>query len=507
MNDSRADVFWQSGVNVVLRPLAVAGFFVLVAFLWTLVLQHIFPYPFLFLFLGAVMGSGWFGGRAAGILAVIVSTVIVDYFFVPPFYSFNISPIAQVYSAAFIGCALIVSWLSASRRRVESTIREAKDHLEQRVLERTEALRKSVAAIEQSERRLRTLTEAIPQQIWSADQDGRVDYCNQHLLDFLGRDSGEVTGEEFFGIFHPADRSNVRKGWRDSIQNGQPFEGEWRVGGTDGYRWFLVRCLPQRSAAGEVERWYGTNIDVEERRRAELALAEAHGELSKISHRLSMGEMAASIAHELNQPLTALAMNADACREWLQATPPNYDRASATAEKIVRETKRASEVVRRVRSLFRKEIDSRTPVDMNHLIQELVRLIQDEAIRRGISIFLELQPALPRVTADWVQIQQVLLNLAVNGMDAIGPHQKDRELRFRTCLGLHSVDVQVIDTGAGIPPFVVDRMFDPFFTTKPQGIGMGLAISRSIIEAHDGKLLATGRPEGGSSFRFTIPVR
>jgi PAS domain S-box-containing protein len=492
-----------------IRPCAIAGFFVLLAFLWTLFLQHLVAYPFLFLFLGAVMGSSWFGGRIAGIVSVALSTAIIDYFFVPPFYSFRVNEVAQTYCVAFIVCAIAMSWVSSTRKRSESAIQEARDQLEQRVLERTAELQRSNLEIQESERRLRTLTEAIPQQIWSASVDGNIDYCNNHLLEYAGCGTEDLTGDGFFKILHPEDEPAFREAWGLSRQSGNSLEGEWRVRGANGdYRWFLVRSVPQLGGDGHIERWYGTLIDTEERRRAEQALLQAQSELLDLSHRLGMGELAASIAHELNQPLTALTTNAYACREWLNARPANLERASSTAEKIVQESKRASEVVARVRALFRKEIDSRRFVDLNRLIQDLVRLLHDDAIRRRVSVHVELDAALPRVTVDPVQIQQVLLNLATNGMDAMMSQPTRRDLVIssrRNDAG--EVQIQVRDCGTGINPDITQKIFDPFFTTKEQGIGMGLAISRTIIEAHDGKLSAAVNPTGGSSFQFTIPVR
>jgi signal transduction histidine kinase len=195
-------------------------------------------------------------------------------------------------------------------------------------------------------------------------------------------------------------------------------------------------------------------------------------------------------------------------REWLQANPPNLDRASTTAQKIVQESKRASEVVARVRALFRKEIDSRGSIDLNLLIQDLVRLLHDDAIRRRVSIHVDLEPSLPRATVDPVQIQQVLLNLATNGMDAMMSQQAHRELVISSRrVGDDSIRIRVRDTGAGIAPEIAARIFDPFFTTKTEGIGMGLAISRTIIEAHDGRIWASPASSGGSCFQFTIPVR
>lgn len=489
-----------------LRPCAVAGFFVLVAFLWTLFLQHFVSYPFLFLFLGAVMGSAWFGGRIAGLISVVLSTVMIDYFFVPPYYSFYVNQVAQTYTIAFIVCATLMSWVSATRKRSETAVRDARDRLEQRVMERTAELHRSMAEIQESEQRLRTLTEAIPQQIWSAGIDGRIEHCNQHLLEYAGAE--ELNGDRLFTFLHPEDEPTFRGAWEHCRQSGERLEGEWRVRGADGnYRWFLIRSVPQRGADGQIERWYGTHIDIEERRRAEQALIQAQLELSNLSHRLSMGELAASIAHELGQPLTAVTTNAYACREWLRATPANLEKASSTAERIVQESKRASDVVARVRALFRKESDSRSFVDLNRLIRDLVRLLHDDAIRRQVTVHVELDPNLPAVAADPIQIQQVLLNLANNGMDAMMSRQVRRELIISSHKnGSAEVQVQVEDCGLGIDPAIVQQIFHPFFTTKEHGIGMGLAISRSIIEAHDGKLWFAPGASGGSSFQFTLPV-
>jgi PAS domain S-box-containing protein len=499
--------FSHAVIEYGLKPCAVACFFVLIAFFWTLLLQHLVSYPFLFLFLGAVMGSAWFGGGIAGGLSVILSTVTIDYFFVPPYYSFYVNQVAQTYTIAFIVCAIVMSWVSATLKRSETAVRDARDQFEQRVTERTAELRLSIAEIQESEHRLRTLTEAIPQQIWSSGVDGSIEHCNQHLLEYAGAE--ELNGEKLYGMLHPEDEKTFRKAWSLSRESEEKLEGEWRVRGADGdYRWFLIRSVAQRGQDGVIERWYGTHIDIEDRRRAEQALIQTQMELSDLSHRLSMGELAASIAHELNQPLMAVTANAYACREWLRATPANVVRASSTAEKIVQESKRASDVVARVRALFRKEADSRGSVDMNRMIQDLVRLLHDDAIRRKVSLNVELDPDLPLVSADAIQIQQVLLNLAINGMDAMMSQASRRELTISShSNGSAEIEIQVKDCGAGISPEIAQRIFQPFFTTKGHGIGMGLAISRTIIEAHDGRLWFTPGDMDGSTFQFTIPVQ
>jgi PAS domain S-box-containing protein len=489
-----------------IRPCSIATIFVLVAFLWTLLLQHVIAYPFVFLFFGAIMGSAWFGGAIAGIFAVVLSTLVVSYFFIPPLYSMSVARDSQSFLAAFVVCAIAITIVSSARKRAESAIRSARDQLEEKIQERTAELQRSNLAIRERERQLRLLTEAIPQQIWRADATGRIEYCNQHLCEYTGKSMDELLGETFFGVLHPEDRSLFLHDWHAALESGGRFDAETRVRSFDGkYRWFLVRSIPQRSTAGEIARWYGIHIDIEEQRRIQQNLLLAQDDLSRLSRTLSMAELAASIAHELNQPLTALVTHAYACREWLRSEPANLEKASATAEKIVQESTRAGVVVSRVRALFRKDALVRETTDVNHLIQELTRLLRDEAIRRDVSIRLILAGNLHRIRIDPVQIQQVLLNLALNGMDAMKQVARPRELIIRSSSGSEGeILVAVEDHGSGIAPEVAERMFEPFFTTKPEGTGMGLAICRSIIEAHDGRLWAENSPRGGAIIQFTV---
>ena len=491
------------------RPCIIAGFFVLVAFLWTIPLQHVIAYPFVFLFFGAIMGSAWFGGIIAGFVAVALSSVIVTYFFVPPLYSMHVAKESQSFFAAFILSSIAITVVSSSRKRAENASRIARDQLEAKVQERTAELQRSNLEIKESERQLRTLTEAIPQQIWRTDPQGCIEYCNHHLCDYLGLRTEELKGEAFFNVVHADDKPLFRQGWQAALRSGDRFEIEARVRARDGgYRWFLVRSIPQRWEDGRIARWYGIHIDIQQQHRAQQNLVQAQDDLAHMQRSLSMAEMAASIAHELNQPLTALVTHAYACREWLQAKPANLEKASATAEKIIHESTRASVVVRRVRALFQKEEQERELTSMNHLIQELARLLRDEAIRKDVSIRLLLANDLPQLEMDQVQIQQVILNLAMNGMDAMMRVAKPRELVIRTeRRGVGEILVAVEDHGPGIAPETAARMFEPFFSTKPQGTGMGLAICRGIIEAHDGKIWAENSVRGGATLQFTLRLQ
>jgi signal transduction histidine kinase len=218
-----------------------------------------------------------------------------------------------------------------------------------------------------------------------------------------------------------------------------------------------------------------------------------------------MAEMAASIAHELNQPLTAVVTHAYACHEWLREDSLNVKKASETAEKIVQESTRASSVVSRVRALFRKEAQTRELSDINGLIRSAVRLLRDEAIRRDISIRLILSDETPKLAVDSIQVQQVLLNLAMNGMDAMRDISGQLQLVIRSLRKSESEAlISIEDHGSGIPEEIRERLFQPFFTTKPNGTGMGLAICRSIVEMHDGRIWAERGHEGGTVFHFTL---
>jgi PAS domain S-box-containing protein len=504
MVSSWAPRFRKIALEQALKPAAIAAAFVLAALLCTFPLQRIIAYPFVFLFFGAIIGSAWIGGAIAGVLAVLLSSLAVNYFFIPPVYSISVAKEAQTFLAAFIACAILVAILSSARKRAERAVRAANDRLESMVHERTAELLQSNQEIREREGRLRELTEAIPQQIWRANDKGAVDHLNQRLREYLG-DELSQPGEAFFArILHPDDEPIFRARWAEAVFRAERLEAEARVRGADGaYRWFLIRGNPQRSSDGRVACWYGTLIDIEEQRRAQQGLVTAQDELARAARNLTMAEMAAAIAHELNQPLAAVMNHAYACHEWLRAATPNLPKATATAEKIVQESARASEVLRRVRALFQKEAPEWQPVDVNLIIADLARLLRDEAIRRGLSIRTELAGDLPKVEADPVLIRQALLNLAANGMEAMS--QSKGELLIRSEANARAeVVVSVQDRGPGVPDSLRAKIFDPFFSTKPDGAGMGLAICRSIMEAHGGRLTVTNLDGGGACFQFSL---
>ncbi len=260
--------------------------------------------------------------------------------------------------------------------------------------------------------------------------------------------------------------------------------------------------LAIRSARDELEARLQERTAELERNSSELMLAQER--LARLSRTLSMAEMAAAIAHELNQPLTALVADANACRRWLQHQPAKVDRAASAAERIVRDTRKATEVVNRVRALFTRTQYRREPTDLNSLVEDLIRLLQNEAAGRGISIRVNLDPNLRPIRIDAVQVRQVLLNLVMNGMDAMGGAHDRRQLEVSTTeVSQEEVLVTVRNTGPALTDEVNARMFEPFFTTKHDGLGMGLAICRSIIEEHEGRIWAEPL-DRGVAFHFTL---
>jgi two-component system sensor kinase FixL len=219
-----------------------------------------------------------------------------------------------------------------------------------------------------------------------------------------------------------------------------------------------------------------------------------------------MGEMAAALAHELNQPLTAILSNAHAGERYLTRAEPPLDEIREILQDVVGDARRAGEVIQHLRSLLRKEETRFLPLDVNQVIREIAAFVHTDAVLRDCAIDLDLAPELPVVRGDRVQLQQVLLNLVLNGMEAVGSHGEGRRVVIRTLQADGAVCVSVRDQGPGIPGDMLSRIFETFYTTKPDGMGMGLAISRSIVEAHGGRIWAENNPDRGATFSFTLPA-
>jgi PAS domain S-box-containing protein len=363
-------------------------------------------------------------------------------------------------------------------------------------------------SLQSSEDRLRRVINTIPAHVWSSLPDGSVDFINQRLLESTGLSIDALLGSGWQSIVHPDDRARYIAKWREALAAGEPVEIEARVWTAQrDYRWLLVRNVPLRDSHGAIVKWYGTGIDIEDRKRAEDALRKAQADLAHANRVTTMGELCASLAHEINQPISGAITNASTCLRRLDREQPDLEGALVAASRIIRDANRAAEIIDRVKLFFRKGAVTKERVDVNDLIREMEILLHNEAIQHSVSVQTKLAADLPLIVADRVQLQQVLMNLMINGIDAMKAVDGPRQLTLGTRNDSNQqLLVSVEDTGIGLPPNHGDQIFNAFFTTKEHGTGMGLRISRTIIEAHGGRLWATDNYPRGASFHFTLAV-
>jgi PAS domain S-box-containing protein len=359
------------------------------------------------------------------------------------------------------------------------------------------------------ERNLRNVVETIPAMTFTTSSDGSSTFVNKRWTEYTGLSVERTSGAGWERAIHPEDLERHSEKWRVSLTTGQPFEDEARFRrAADGeYRLFLARGLPLRDSHGKIVKWYGTLTDIEDRKRAEQErekMRQLEDDLAHINRVSMLGEMAASLAHEIKQPITAAITSANSCKEWLVHEPPNLDRALAAVTRIDKYGNRAAEIIDRIRSLYRKSPSQRELVDVNQVIQEMLTLMKGEATRCSVEMRSRLAAQLPRIKADRVQLQQVFMNLMLNAIEAM--KESGGELTVRSQCQDSQLVLSVCDTGVGLPAEKVDQIFSAFFTTKPQGSGMGLAISRSIVESHGGRLWATANDGRGATFHFILPA-
>jgi PAS domain S-box-containing protein len=363
-------------------------------------------------------------------------------------------------------------------------------------------------SLQSSEDRLRRVINTIPAHVWSSLPDGSVDFINQRLLESTGLSIQALLGSGWQSIVHPDDRARYIGQWRAALAAGEPLEIEARVWTAQrDYRWLLVRNVPLRDGLGGIVKWYGTGIDIEDRKRAEEGLRKAQADLAHANRVTTMGELCASLAHEINQPISGAITNASTCLRRLDRQPPDLEGARAGAALMIRDANRAAEIINRVRLFFRKGVMTKERVDINEMIREMEVLLHNEATQHSVFVQTKLAAARPLIVADRIQLQQVLMNLMINGIDAMKAVDGPRQLTLGTQNDSdEQLLVSVQDTGIGLPPNQAGQIFNAFFTTKEHGTGMGLRISRTIIEAHGGRLWATDNHPRGASFHFTLAV-
>jgi PAS domain S-box-containing protein len=374
--------------------------------------------------------------------------------------------------------------------------------------------RRAEALLHAQAQEIRAIVENSPDIIVRYDLDLHRTYVNPAFVKATGLPREALLGREIAspanqGISNatPEEIALLRESLKRVRDTGQPLDVETSWLMPIGRRSFASHFEPEFDTQGKLRSVLGISRDITELKAGEEKLRQMEAELARMSQLTIMGELAASIAHEINQPLAAVVTNANASLRWLAAAPPNLDEAREAVLRIIRDGNRAGNVIARIRTLLKKGEPVRAPLNINEVVQETIALTQPELARRKVLLQLALASELPRLQADRIQLQQVLLNLMVNALDSLSG-VADRVLHIRTeYQAPDAVRVAVKDTGIGVDREQSERLFQAFFTTKPQGLGMGLAISRSIIEAHGGRLWMTPNEGPGVTFQFTLPIQ
>ena len=367
--------------------------------------------------------------------------------------------------------------------------------------------KRAEAELRESEARFRLVADSAPVMIWMSGTDKLCTYFNKPWLDFTGRSIDRELGNGWAEGVDPEDLQRCLDTYTQAFDRREAFRIEYRLRRHDGeFRWVLDIGVPRVNPDGSFAGYIGSCIDVTEQRRSDEQLRQVQEDLARVTRVVAMGELAAAIAHEVNQPLTAIVTNANFCLRRLDGATSKPDELRAAITAIASDGTRASGVISRIRSLLKKGAPDRTELDINEIIQDVTTLLRHEFTRSRVSLRTELASDLPRVPGDPVQLQQVFINLIMNAIEATSSSTNGRrEILIRSAKNPDGVLVQVQDSGPGIEPGLANRIFEPFFTTKAKGIGMGLSISHSIIESHGGRL-GIVPSSAGALFEFTLPI-
>src|SRR5258707_354874 len=363
-------------------------------------------------------------------------------------------------------------------------------------------------ALRESERSSRSAIDGIAGLVAIMAPNGELETVNRQVFEYFGQSLEELKNWGTSDAVHPEDLPHVVELFKRAIASGNPYHIDQRQRRFDGeYRWFETRGVPVRDDSGRIARWYVLNTDIEDRIRALARLEQTQSDFAHMNRLATMGQLTASITHEVNQPITAAVTNAQAALRWLSAEPPDFGEVSEALAGIIKEGNRASEVIGRIRALIKKAPPRKDAVSINDAILEVVALTRTEAANNGVLVRTQLAEGLPRVQGDRVQLQQVLLNLIINAIEAMRDvGEEERELLLSSRNQPDGASVHSRDSGPGFAPAALERVFEAFYTTKPGGLGLGLSICRSIIEAHNGRLWASPNVPRGAIFRFIAPA-
>ena len=428
------------------------------------------------------------GDFVSSAIIAIAATLCLRYFFAPPPSSAGMDkPLDIAALVTFLATAAIITRLISKMQQL------------------TRELRRREAYLAEAQRLTHTGS-------WAWRVTGRdALHLSEEWYRVYGFDpeAGIPPWEERLQRIHPEDRAKWRGAVDRAIGEKSDYEMEFRILLPDGsVKYIHTVGHPVLNASGNLIEFVGSSTDVTEHRRAEEALRQAQADLARVSRVTTMGELTASLAHEVNQPIAAAVTNANTCLRWLTRDHPDVQEAREAASRIVKDGTRAAEIISRIRLLFKKGTPQRDLVDVNESIREMIVLLRNEAMRYNILVRTELAADLPRVMGDRVQLQQVMMNLIMNSIEAMKGVDGLRELAIKSQKTQDNrLLVSVSDTGVGLPSQQADQIFKAFFTTKPEGTGMGLSISRSIVESHSGRLWAADNTPRGASLYFTLPTK
>jgi PAS domain S-box-containing protein len=471
------------------------------------------PQPFGAFALSAIALTFWYAGTSPGLFAAVLSSIVRDYLF-----ESNTSTESRLlFDLVFLVFALLMTRVARVRNQLElrvaertAELTELNDNLKREIVKHHQVeaeLRLSEAYLAEAQRLSHTGSWA-----WSPSS-GEIRYWSEECYRVQGFDpkGGLPRYEEFFQSVHPDDQSRIAEVIGRAVRGREDFEFDYRIVHPGG-EIIYARSFghPVLDVSGDLVEYVGTIIDVTDRRHAEKErerLREAQADLAHASRMTTMGELTASLAHEVNQPITAVINGASTCIRWLTRDDPDLGEAREAASGVIRNAKRAAEIINRIRSISKKGESKRQLVNVNELIAEMIALLRNEANRYSISIRSDLDIELPEVMADSVQVQQVMMNLIMNSIDAMKDVDRARELVIRSRREEDQyLMISVSDSGVGLPSEQANQIFDAFFTTKSHGLGMGLRISRTIVESHGGRLWAANISPYGASFSFTVPI-